>query len=362
MRRRRIIGLAVVVVAVGLAHYLTPVSSHGGHDYHPYHAVFRWFSHLPIILAAFWFGLRGGLLTSLIVTALYIPHVLFQWGGGTTEQWLEIMLYNIVGVVTGILSDGQKRDGNRHKAAAEELDRAYAKLKDQTRVILETEEQLRQADRLSALGELSAGLAHEVKTPLASIRGAVEILSGPSVNDEERAEFSRILIGEADRLNRVVTQFLELARPRGDSVPEAELNAAIREILELVKLEADRRRVTVKSALAKGLPCVQIDPEQLRQVVLNLIVNALQAMEGGGTLEIRTARDDDGAALTVADTGDGIPDSLRARIFDPFVTSRAAGTGLGLSIVKRILDNHGATIEVRGRPGGGTEFEVRLRT
>jgi signal transduction histidine kinase len=322
--------------------------------------VFRWFSHIPILLAGFWFGLRGGLLTSLIVTALYIPHVLFQWGGGTVEQWLEIVLYNIVGVVTGILSDGQKRDGDRHKTAAVELDRAYVKLKEQTRVILETEEQLRRADRLSALGQLSAGLAHEVKTPLASIRGAAEILCGSSVNVAEREEFSQILIREADRLNRVVTQFLEFARPRGDAIPEADLTAAIEEILQLVKLEADRRRVAVKKALQCGLPFVRIDPEQIRQVVLNLVINALQAMDSGGTLELRTVKDGDRVHLTVADSGEGIPDDLRVRIFDPFVTSRAEGTGLGLSIVMRILENHGATIEVRSRQEGGTEFEVGL--
>jgi len=361
LRPRRIIGLALVVTAVSLSHYLTPVGGHEGHDYHAHHAILRWFSHIPIILAGFWFGVKGGLFCSLVVTALYVPHVLFQWGGGTMEQWLEIVLYNIVGGVTGLLSDGQKRDRDRHKEAAEELDRAYAKLKDQTRVILKTEEQLRQAARLSALGELSAGLAHEVKTPLASIRGAVEILCGLSVNEHEREEFSQIVLREADRLNRVVTQFLEFARPKGDEVPEAKLNTAIDEILQLVKLEADRRNVSVRRTSEEGLPSVLIDPEQLRQVILNLVVNALQAMEAGGTLKLRTRRDGDRVRLTVADTGDGIPEDLRVRIFDPFVTNRADGTGLGLSIVKRILENHGATIEVRARPEGGTAFEVGLR-
>ncbi len=360
MQRRRVIGLALVVVAVSLTHYLTPVVGHEGHQFHAHHAVLRWFSHIPIILAGFWFGLKGGLLTSMIVTVLYVPHVLFQWGGGTMEQWLEIVLYNIVGGVTGFLSDRQKRDGNRHKAAAVELDRAYAKLKDQTKVILKTEEQLRQAGRLSALGELSAGLAHEVKTPLASIRGAAEILAGSSVNEQEREEFSRILIREADRLNRVVTQFLEFARPKRDGRPLTELNPAIDEILQLVRLEASHRKVAVQRRLDEELPRVLIDPEQLRQVVLNLVINALQAMEGGGSLEVRTGRAGDRVRLIVTDSGDGIPDDLRARIFDPFVTSRAEGTGLGLSIVKRILENHGATIEVKAGPEGGTEFEVGL--
>ncbi len=360
MQRRRIISLVVVVLAVSLSHYITPVGGHNGHAYHAHHAVLRWFSHIPIILAGFWFGIRGGVITSLLVTILYIPHVVFQWSGGTVEQWLEIVLYNIIGIVTGFLSDGQKRDRDRHKAAAEELDRAYAKLKDQTKVILRTEEQLRQADRLSALGELSAGLAHEVKTPLASIRGAVEILCGPAVNDEERDEFSRILTREADRLNRVVTQFLDFARPRGDAVPEAELNPAIDEVLQLVRLEAERRKVKVRRKLGSEMPCVLIDPEQLRQVVLNLVVNALQSMEGGGILELKTVRDGDRTRLTVSDTGDGIPDDLRIRIFEPFVTSRSDGTGLGLSIVKRILENHGATIFVHSKENGGTEFEVRL--
>ncbi|MHC4469525.1 MAG: two-component system sensor histidine kinase NtrB [Planctomycetota bacterium] len=229
-------------------------------------------------------------------------------------------------------------------------------------MLLKTEEQLRQADRLSALGQLTAGLAHEVKTPLASIRGAVEILCGDSVNGQEREEFSQILLREADRLNKVVNQFLEFARPKGEAVPESDLNEAVEEVFQLVRVEGERREVELRRTLSNHLPPVVIDPEQLRQVILNLVINALQAMDSGGTLEVRTLRDGESVRLLVTDTGHGIPEDLRGRIFDPFVTGRTNGTGLGLSVVRRILENHGAGIDIRSRREDGTEIEVTLPT
>jgi signal transduction histidine kinase len=329
--------LATVILAVSLAHYLTPTGEHGSHALH---AFYRSFFHLPIILAAFWFGIRGGVAACGAVTGLYLPHVIFQWHGGSADQWLEIVLYVVVGAVTGLLSQRQKD--------------SYAALLQKTRILLETEEQLRFADRMAALGELSANLAHEIKTPLASIRGAAEILGSGSSGDKEREEFSGILVREADRLNRVLMRFLDFARPKGADRPEADLAAAVTEILDLVRVEAERGKVTVVVSLAEGLPPVPVDPEQLRQVVLNLVMNALQAMGNGGTLEVKTETAGGEIRLTVADTGAGIPPGIRDRVFDPFFTTRPRGTGLGLSIVQKILVNHGAELELTGRESGGT--------
>jgi signal transduction histidine kinase len=273
------------------------------------------------------------------------------------EQWLEIVLYNVVGWVTGLLSQRQKDERDRYRRAAEELDRAYAELKDRARILVETEEQLRLADRLSALGQLSAGLAHEIKTPLASIRGAAEILARTD-DSAEREEFSSILEKEVDRLNQVVVRFLDFARPRGEGSAAADLAEAVDEVLRLVRLEGERRGVAFECGPFPKLPRVAIDPEQLRQVILNLVMNALQAMDSGGRLIVRARPEEDGVRLVVADTGPGIAPELRARIFEPFYTTRARGTGLGLSIVKKILMNHGATIDLSDREGGGTEIEM----
>jgi signal transduction histidine kinase len=357
---RRVALIGGTIVAVSLAHYLTPVAGHGGHGLAGAHALYRWFYHLPIILAGFWFGLRGGLATSGAVILLYAPHVLVQWSGGTPDQWLEMALYLVVGAVTGLLSEGQKRDRDRYRRTAEDLDHAYRELREKTVQLLRTEESLRQAERLSALGQLTAGLAHEIKTPLASIRGASEILGGDRTSDEERGEFSGILVKEVDRLTDVVNRFLEFARPREADVAAADVGETIEEVARLVRAEARRQGVEIVADRAPDPPRAAIDATQLGQVVLNLVVNALQAMPEGGRLEVAAAAGDGGIRLVVRDTGGGIPDAIRARIFDPFVTGREHGTGLGLSIVRRILDHHGATIEIRTRSGGGTEVEVRL--
>jgi len=353
--------LGAFLVAVSLGHYLSPVASSVGHQGHVAHALFRWAYHLPIILAAFWYGLSGGIFTALAVTALYVPHVLIQWHGGTPEQWFEILLYNVVGLVTGVLAQKLKTERDRYRQTAEERDLAYRELQQKTRVLLDTENELRHADRLATLGELSAVMAHEIKTPLASIRGAAEILVGETTDAAERQEFSTILVRESDRLNRVVGRFLEFARPRVSAPSEANVGDAIHDVAELVRTEASKRHVRLEARADPFLPSARIDPEQLRQVLLNLVMNAFQAMsDGGGHLVVRAAQAAEGIRIRVRDTGPGIPSSVRERIFEPFVTTRPGGTGLGLAIVKRILDHHAASVEIRPAEGGGVVVEILL--
>ena len=349
----RVALLVLIVLMVSAAHYVTPTGRP------EFHALYRWFYHLPIILGAFWFGLRGGVGLSLLVTAMYLPHLFLHWYGGHSEQWLEVALYNIVGWVTGGLSHQLRAERDRYRLAAEELDRAYADLKDRTRDLLETEEQLRHADRLSALGELSAALAHEVKTPLASIRGTAEILAGDNT-PEEREEFTGSLLTEVDRLNRVVLNFLDFARPKVARESRADLNEAVGEVLRLVSREAGRHGVAVQSELAADLPDVAVDPEQLRQVIMNLAVNAIQAQPDGGSVVVGTCREGGEVVLTVRDEGPGIAADLAEAVFEPFFTTRERGTGLGLSIVKKILRNHGASIMIEGESGEGTTITARL--
>jgi len=290
---------------------------------------------------------------------MYLPHLFLHWHGGHSEQWFELALYNIVGWVTGILSHQLMAERDRYRTAAEELDRAYADLKDRTRVLLETEEQLLHADRLSALGELSAGLAHEVKTPLASIRGTAEILAGSNTR-EEREEFSEILLTEVDRLNRVVLDFLDFARLQRDVESRADLTIAAGEVLRLLAREAERHGVSISEELAEGLPDVAVDPEQLRQVILNLVVNAIQAQPEGGRVAVGARQKGGEVVLTIADDGPGIGAERAEEVFEPFFTTREGGTGLGLSIVKKILQNHGASIMIDGDSGEGTTITARL--
>lgn len=359
MRRNDLVRLGLVVflvAAITALHYLTNIQKAHVHD------IYRRLYYIPIVLGGLWFSLRGGLATAIAVSALFAPHVVFQWGHHPTaepEQYLEILLYNAIGFLTGFLSERERIQKNRYQMAAQHLEESYAKLREQADLILEIEEQLRRAERLSALGELSAGLAHEIRNPLGAIRGTAEILQDGIDPADRRYEFSRILVREVDRLNRVVEDFLRFARPAPVERGRCDVNAALREVLELSRPQADRNGVRVELR-AGELPPLAGDRGQLRQVFLNLVLNALQAMPGGGSLTVTTESVDGQARLRFADTGQGIAPENLERIFNPFFTTRREGTGLGLAITQRIVQGHGGRIEVQSRAGEGTTFTVIL--
>lgn len=359
MKRSDLIRLAVVVLlvlAITALHYTTTTQKHEFHD------IYRRLYYLPIILGGFWFSLRGGIAASIVVSILYAPHVVFQWGHHPTtqtEQYLEILLYNVIGFLTGFLSEREKRQRDRYQAAAERLEDSYDKLKRQADMILEIEEQLRRADRLSALGELSAGMAHEIGNPLGSIKGTAEILRDAFPPEDKRHEFSEILIREADRLNSVVRDFLTFARPSPLGSGRYDVNEALREVLLLSRQQAKRNGVDI-DLKDEPLPEVAGDREQIKQAFLNLILNAVQAMPHGGTLTVTSAQRDGKAQVRFADTGQGISAENVDKIFNPFFTTRHEGTGLGLAITHRIIQSHGGSLEVQSRVGEGTEFILTL--
>src|SRR6185369_11211248 len=231
-------------------------------------------------------------------------------------------------------------------------------LQRQADLFIAIEEQLRRAERLSALGELSAVLAHEIRNPLGSIKGTAEILRDSLPASDRNHEFLEILIKEADRLNRVVEDFLGLARPVVSGKEEVDLLAELEEVVVLTAAEARQRGVAVELARSE-LPTVLGDREKLRQVFLNLIQNALQATGRGGRLQISATRqtaDEQGSAgvlLIFADSGVGIAAPQLAKVFDPFYTTKAGGTGLGLAIVQKIIESHGGRIQVESTPGKG---------
>lgn len=328
---------------------------------HDLHAFFRWLYHVPILLGAFWFGLRGGAGTALLVTVVYLPHLLFQWQGGHAVQWLELALYNVVGWVTGWLAQGLREESERHRKAAAALDGALGELRRQTRLILETEELLLRAGKLSALGELGATLAHEVRTPLASIRGTAEILSDAFEEGDERYEFARILLRETERLNGVVTGFLGFARPADGRTNTADVDVSVVEVLGLVRSHADRQGVALRHDSPGRRLDARIDAEHLRQVLLNLVVNAIQAMPDGGEVRVETAvADEDSVHCAVEDDGPGVAAPDRERIFEPFVTTKSEGTGLGLPLVRRLVEGYGGSVVCESREHGGARFVVRL--
>jgi signal transduction histidine kinase len=346
----RLLILVALVLVITSLHYLTTTQKVQFHD------IYRRLYYIPIVLGGIWFTLRGGLVTAIAVSVLFAPHVLFQWGhhpAADPEQYLEILLYNVIGFLTGFLAEKEKTQKVRYQKTAHRLEESYDKLKSQADQILEIEEQLRRADRLSALGQLSAGMAHEIRNPLGSIRGTAEILQEGIDPADRRYEFTCILIKEVDRLNKVVQNFLDFARPSAGDRDLVDVNRLLAEVLTLTGPPAQKNGVTPRLA-AGAVPEMEGDGEQLKQAFLNLVLNALQAMPDGGSLDISTAIAAGALEIRFTDSGGGIPVENLDRIFNPFFTTRDEGTGLGLAITHRIVQGHGGRIAVESRLGAGT--------
>jgi two-component system sensor histidine kinase PilS (NtrC family) len=222
------------------------------------------------------------------------------------------------------------------------------------------EEQVRRADRLAAVGKLAAGMAHEIRNPLASMSGSVQVLRQELVTtSEEHRRLMDIVVRETDRLNELITDFLLFARPGQAKREAVDLAAVIEETAALVG-KGSEARLAVDARLEQPL-AVAGDPRELRQVFWNLLVNAAQAMPRGGRIELRGRAAEAGwLEVTVRDSGEGIAAKDLPRIFDPFFTTKPTGTGLGLAIVHRIVQSHGGTITVASRPGAGATFTLRF--
>ena len=314
---------------------------------------------VPIILGAYWFGLRGGVLVSIISTALFTPHI-FVWMDPVWRiyNYVEIFLFLLIGGMTGVLTEMERSQRERHEQALARLDESHRKLREQTEVLFETEEQLRRADRLSALGELSAGMAHEIRNPLGSIKGAAEILKDDYGPDAPKREFVQILLKETDRLNQIVQEFLSFARPTPPELKQEDVNEVIESVLALTAQSARSSRITVEQKLDRTIGKRDLDGGLLKQAFLNLVLNAIQAMPAGGRLTVRSDLRPGGIEVQIADTGAGITPENRKKLFSPFFTTKKEGTGLGLAITFRIIQNHRGAIDVESGPGKGTTFTV----
>jgi len=238
---------------------------------------------------------------------------------------------------------------------------------------LQMEEQIRQADKLAVVGQLTAGLAHEIGTPLNVISGRAEYMLrklGP--DDALRANLESIL-GQIERITKLVNQLLNFTRTRPLELRSVPLAPLIREVLSLVEHLCRDGRISVEVDFSGNLPVIVADPDQLQQVLLNLVVNAIQAMPGGGRLTIRAGRTvprrdredrigDHYLKIEVADTGVGIPEEHLSRVFDPFFTTKdvGKGTGLGLAVSNSIAHKHGGFMQVKSRPGEGATFSTFL--
>ncbi|MGD8375190.1 MAG: ATP-binding protein [Acidobacteriota bacterium] len=352
-RRRPVIREAVIgiaILAVSLAHYVT--SPH----HIVLHNIFQRLYYIPILLACAWFGVRGGLLVAVLCAAAYAPHIILHWGHSEAyqaSQAIELAMFAVIALVAGAVSDRERALRREAEATAAERDRALRDLEG-------TVETLRRADRLTTLGTLTAGMAHEIRNPLGAIGGAVEILERDYPADHPRREFVDILRREIDRLNVIAGRYLDFAKPRKPELGAVDVNEAVRSATALVEKSAGRASVRIESRLSGSLPAAHADAGQVHQALVNLLLNGSQAMPDGGVLEVETAVVEGDVAITVRDHGVGLPEGPVERIFEPFFTTRPGGTGLGLAMARRIAESHGGRLQARNAQGGGAAFELRL--
>mgnify|MGYP001824598405 CR=1 FL=1 len=254
------------------------------------------------------------------------------------------------------------------------MEKAYEELEDRTSRLSLVERQLRSAEKVSALGELSATVAHEFMNPLGSIKGAVEILKDEVDKDHEKHTFLEILIKEIDRLDRTIRSVLRFRSQESLSRKTCHPNELVETILILTESEATQRGIQVSRKLSRDVKSMDLDADKIQQVLLNVIINAIQAMPEGGRLSVRSewrerppdgmevegGEEQEGVLIVAEDTGVGIPEDSIEKIFQSFYTTKEEGTGLGLTIVQKIVRAHGGELTLESEPGAGTRVGIWL--
>jgi two-component system, NtrC family, sensor histidine kinase HydH len=346
----RVALLLAAIFLISLLHYRTPTTHIWAHP------LLQRLYYVPLLLMAIWYGWRGGVLASAVAAVLYIPHIRMSWGGNpeySATQQVEVGMFFVITVLTGILADHERAQRLKAEQIANELARANAELQ-------ASFDQLRRADRLSAMGELSAGLAHEIRNPLGSVEGAVQILRRDQLPADTKKEFGELAQRELDRLKGIVNRFLDFARPQPPRQLTSDPMLLLNSVAKLAAETARMAGVTIRVENSGHLPAITLDPEQIKQVLLNLVINAVQATLKGGEIVLRAVANDTCVRFEVQDQGAGIAEEDLERIFNPFFTTREEGTGLGLSIADRIVSQHGGRIEPLRNPDRGMTFSVTL--
>jgi two-component system sensor histidine kinase HydH len=223
------------------------------------------------------------------------------------------------------------------------------------------QDEIRRQEKLAALGGLAAGVAHEIRNPLSSIKGLATFFSQQFDDGSEAKEAAGVMIREVDRLNRVISELLDFARPSDLKRRQTDLAALIERSIQLIQQDAANQGIRIDTLISDALCPVWIDPDRLTQCLLNLYLNAIQAMADGGSLGVSCDQDDQGfVSITVSDTGDGIEAEHLSQIFNPYFTTKNRGTGLGLAIVHKIVEAHEGHLSVDSVPGRGTRMIIRI--
>lgn len=351
--RRDVIRCLVLLVAIGgiaSLHVVTDPSRVILHE------IYNYVFYITVITAAYWYGVYGGIAAAALTSAAFIPHIRSAWADNaayTASQYAQVLAFHVTGLTVGLLAGAQRRSTERYREAAATLEEANRELR-------HSHEHLHRADRLSSLGEIAAGLAHEIQNPLAGVKGALEIIASRVAHGTPEAEFADIGVKELGRLEGLVGEFLTYARPRDPALRPSDLHQVVERVGALLRSEADRKGVALVFERLVALPPVSLDPEQITQVVCNVVLNAIQATRAEGRVRIRESADTGWVIIDVIDEGPGVAPEHLSRLFDPFFTTKPRGTGLGLAISQRIVTAHRGTIEAMPGSPSGSIFRIRL--
>jgi two-component system, NtrC family, sensor histidine kinase HydH len=319
---------------------------------------------LPVVSAATALGVIGTLAFTVVSCTAYLSFLLFiDWTQFAIEpaQVVELarrlVFLALSGTLVNTLAGAVRDQYLNYKRVAEQLE-------DANRSLREAEAQVRRSERLAALGQLSAGLAHELRNPLGTIKASAEMLargvSSDGATGEVAREIAGFIVSEADRTNSLVSRFLDFARPLQLKLETAALPDVIDDAVAEARREASARRVSIYRNDSPDLRPFAMDAELMQRVLVNLLVNAVQASPEGGTVTIKTRAAGHSVEIDVIDRGCGVEPKMADTIFNPFVTTKSTGTGLGLAIVSKIVDEHGGKVVFESAPGQGTVFRVLL--
>jgi signal transduction histidine kinase len=317
-----------------------------------------WMLILPVISAGTSMGLIGTTI-AIEITCLVFLLFIYQlppdaYIEDSPELLLRVLILPVIGYLTHELAESNRIAARKYQTAAEQLAEANAHLQ-------EAEDAVRRSDRLAALGQLSAGLAHELRNPLGTIKASAEMLSKNIGNGDELArEMVDFISSEVDRTNSLVTRFLDFARPLALRPEKTDLDKMIDRAIDQVERHQPPFDVSIYKNYSPDIPPFPFDGELMERVIYNLLLNAAQASPPKSAITVKTRHTGDMAEVSVIDRGAGIDPKHLENIFNPFFTTKRGGVGLGLAIVSKIVDEHGGRMAVESEPGHGSVFRVYL--
>jgi len=342
--------LAAMVLTIGVLQHLATAG-----EMHWVYVLQRLY-YVPTVLAGLVMGWRGGLGIAVLAGGAFAmgpPSIWTVSRADVVDEILEISMFCVVGLLSGVLTDRHRKQEALLRRTTDQLRQAHQDLE-------ENFERMKRAERIYALAQLSAGLAHEIRTPLASLEGAAGLVQRETQSEERRREFLDIIQKESRRLNRLLTSFLEFAKPRRPELQVVEVGEILDSVMILVRHACDASRLELRTHIQPGLPLLECDPEQLKQVLINLVMNACQAMPHGGVVSLEAQRNSNGINIDVQDQGGGIDEKNLEKIFDPFFTTKESGTGLGLSVAHQIVSQHDGILTITRNSTQGVTVRVSL--